>query len=333
MLEVDDSQAPERREGHERWLVMQSAYAEYQRASEACGSTVQFADDSIPSARIRLTMLDGKQRAFERYLEARMEFLEFQFDGSKLPPAAPSERDTEASKVSSWSVFANYMPVLQMLGVILLCTTAFSLVREQKHLRDLEAIRSQRWATLSQPRDGVALYGHRLDIGLAPQQAAIRDVGQTPLGPALRKPTTTPQATARRGQPAQRVQPKQAGAKPEPAKKTQSRRIGTPNYYRFSLSPSRRFELVGPIKVSLLPVDSRRKSVGLSIHSNSMQMDVTHLQLNQPMWINVGYSEQPLELVVDRIDGNRLDGHLLEPTNHNGELRASQFRSTLPARP
>jgi len=44
-----------------------------------------------------------------------------------------------------------------------------------------------------------------------------------------------------------------------------------------------------------------------------MQIDVPRLQANQAVWINLGDYKQPLELVVDRITGNRLDGHLVEP--------------------
>jgi hypothetical protein len=80
MLDSDDSQEPEiRNDEHNHWLAMQSAYAEYGRASEALEPTV----DSSNGERSRLITLEGQQRvAFERYLEARMEFLEFRFDQS-----------------------------------------------------------------------------------------------------------------------------------------------------------------------------------------------------------------------------------------------------------
>jgi len=57
-----------------------------------------------------------------------------------------------------------------------------------------------------------------------------------------------------------------------------------------------------------------------------MQIDVPRLQPNQAVWINVGYHEQPLELVVDRIAGNRLDGHLVEPRTNKAELSVSRLR-------
>jgi hypothetical protein len=346
MLEVDGSHGTERRdEGHDRWLGMQSAYAEYRRASAAFECALQFADDSTASERIRLTILERQQRvAFEHYVEARMEFLEFQFDGNNWPgngSAAPPKREPKVSRFSSWLAFANRTRALQILAVILLCTIAFSLIREQKHRRGLEATRNQPEAKLNQTRDGVQLFGQKLDNGIPSRHSAIRDVGHTPSARALRTPATTPHTTARkppverqrRHEAVLRVQPKQAGAKQELVPATQNQRIGTGAYYRFSLARFRQFKHVGPIKISLWSVDWQRRSVRLSIHSNSMQIDVTRLQGSQPVWINVGYSEQPVKVVVDRIAGNRVDGHVVEPRNNKADLTASRFRSTLPASP
>jgi hypothetical protein len=338
MLEVDDSHEPERRDDeHDRWLAMQSAYAEYKRASEALECTPQFADDSPTSERLRLSMLQGQQRvAFERYVEARMEFLEFWFDGRNLPGtglAAPPKCDTEYSPAGSWLAFVNGMPVLQILAVILLWMTAFSLIREQKHVRDLEAARNELRATLNQTRDGLQLHGQKLDTWAPPQHPAIPQVEHTPPVLARRRPDATLQATGRkpsaegqwRHQPALDVQPKQVGAKRAPVPGTQRQRRAR-TYYSFSLVPSRQFKRVGPVKVSVRSVDAQRKCVSLSILSDRMQIDVPRLQPNQAVWINVGYHEQPLKFVVDRIAGNRLDGHLVEPRINKAELRASQLR-------
>ena len=330
MLEIDDSHEPERREDeHHRWLAMQSAYAEYRRASEALECAPQFADDSPTSERLLLSMLEGEQRAaFERYLEARMEFLEFRFDRTNWPGtgvAPPPDR--EDSSAGSWLAFANCMPVLQILAVILLCATAFSLIREQKHMRALEASRNELGATLSQTRDELQLHRQKLDSWAPRQHPATPHVEHTPPLPARRGPAATLQADKGqwRRQPAQHVKPKQVGAKREPVLGTQSQRRKRA-YYRFSLVPSHQFKRVGPIKISLRSVDAQRKCVSLSILSNPMQIDVPRLQPNQAVWINVGYHEQPLELVVDRIAGNRLDGHLVEPRTNKAELSVSRLR-------
>ena len=337
MLEVDDSNEPERRDDeHERWLAMQAAYAEYRRASEALEYATQFADDSPTSEGLRLSMLEGQQRvAFERYLEARMEFLEFQFDGRSWPGtgvAAPPKCDTEYSRVGSRLAFANCLPFLQ--AVILLCTIAFSLILEQKHVRDLEAARNELRTTLNQTRDGLQLHQQKLNTLAAPHYSPIPQAEHTPPALARRRPATTPKAVRRkpsaevqwRHQPSLQVKPKQVGANREPVPGTRSQRSGVRTYFSLSLAPSRQFKRVGPIKVSIRAVDAQRKRVSLSILSDRMQIEVPRLQPNQPVWINQGYHEQPLELVIDRIAGNRLDGHLVERGNNKAALEASRLR-------
>jgi hypothetical protein len=106
MLEGDESHEPTRRDaGHNRWLAMQSAYAEYRGTSEALECARQSANESSINERSLLTIAVDRQRvAFECYFEARMEFLEFRFDESNRLGAgrvAPATRDTDHSSIGS----------------------------------------------------------------------------------------------------------------------------------------------------------------------------------------------------------------------------------------
>ena len=106
MLEGDESLEPTWRDvGHDRWLAMQSAYAEYRGSSEALECTRQSANESSTNERSLLTIAVDRQRvAFECYFEARMEFLEFRFDESNRLGAgrvAPATRDTDHSSIGS----------------------------------------------------------------------------------------------------------------------------------------------------------------------------------------------------------------------------------------
>ena len=346
MLEGEDSQKPARRDdGHDRWLAMQSAYAEYRSASEALECTRQSADDTSTSERLRLIVLEGQQRvAFERYLEARMEFLEFRFDESNPPgagPAAPAARDADYSAAGSWLAFANRKPVLPILAVLLLCTNAFSLIRQQRHVRDLEAARDELRAALNQTRAGLQTLGQRMDAWGTPQPAAIRQVVHTPPAAVRREPDASHRPTGRnssgegqsRHAAALHVPQKQVSAKRQPVVETRSQNIGARTYYNFSLAPSRQFKRIGPIELSLRSVDPRGKTVSLSIVSELARLNLDRLKLNEPVWIDRGYRQQPLELVIDRISGNRLDGHVIDPGEPKPELRASRLRPKLPASP
>jgi hypothetical protein len=344
MPEGEDSHQPQPRDGgHSRWLAMQSAYAEYRRASEALECTRQSADDSTANERLRLTLLEGQQRiAFERYLEARMEFLEFRFDESNRPadgvPLPVS--DGENSAIGSWLAFANRRPVLPILAVLLLCATAFSVVREEKRVRELEASRDQLQATLNQTRDGLQMLGQKLDgLGTA-QHSAIRQVEHTPHSPAARPAAASPASGKRppadeqpKHQPALRAQQKRVAQKRDPAPEVHGQNLAPPAYYSFSLTPSSQFKRVGPIELALRSVDPQRRYASLSVVSHAVKLDVLRLPLNKPVSIEVGYHQKPLELVVDRIAGNRLDGRLIEPRDDKAQLGASRMKPRLSLSP
>jgi hypothetical protein len=316
MLDSGDLHEPERHdEGHDRWLAMQSAYAEYTQASEVLECTHQSTDDSSTSERLQLTMLEGKQRvAFERYLEARMGFLECRFDESNQPGAAPP---AEAGYFGTGSrlAFAKTRPFLEVLAVILLCTTAFSLVREKQQLRKLETSRDGLQAALNETRDEVRLLGQKVDAGNSTAGH------QTPADERGKHKAALP------------VQQKKTIAKRrDPVQTAQGQRIGAHSYYRFSLGPSRQYTRVGPIEVSVRSVDARRHSANLLIVSNRVKF-VQRAETDQPVWIDVGGNQQPLELVLDRIAGDRLEGHLVESRKVATEPRDSRLKSALPASP
>jgi hypothetical protein len=316
MLDDGELHEPEGRdEGHDRWLAMQSAYTEYTRASEVLECTHQSTDGSSTSERLQLTMLEGKQRvAFERYLEARMEFLECRFDESNQPRAALPDEARYFGTGSRWA-FAKTRPLLEVLAVILLCTTAFSLVREKQQLRKLETSHDGLQAALNETRDEIRLLGQKMD---GRNSTAGYPTAEEPGRHKAALPVQQKKTVAKRRD---QVQP------------AQGQSIGAHSYYRFSLGPSRQYTRVGPLQVSLRSVDARRHSANLFIVSNSGKLDVQRAETDQPVWISVGGNQQPLELVVDRIAGNRLEGHLVETRKGVTEPRDNRLKSSLPASP
>ena len=81
MLRGDSQEASQRNGEHKRWLAMQSAHEEYQRSSEALEYLAPLSRDSTTDERLLRGILQDRQRAaFESYLDARMDFLEFRFD-------------------------------------------------------------------------------------------------------------------------------------------------------------------------------------------------------------------------------------------------------------
>jgi hypothetical protein len=282
---------------------MQSAYEEYKQASENLERACPSAEESSGGDRV-LTMLHVQQRvAFERYMEARMAFLELWFHQSQGSAATPASctGDEENHWSSRWLAFANQKPVLQVLSVLLIGVAAFCLVREQIHARALADARSELQAVRSQATDQLQLLGQRVDA---------LGGSQHPL-----------------------IQPKTiiAKAKKAPAPKPRLQKVGTPPPNGFSLTPSGKYKRVGPIEVAVRSVDAQRKTVSLFILSDRVTMDMPRVQQNQPVWIKVGNRRQLLGLVIDRIARNRLEGHLIGPMPVNTRLKANGSKSGLPA--
>jgi hypothetical protein len=328
-------QTPERERGHRCWLAMQSAYEEYRAASEVLECTHHSSDDSDSGSRMRLAILEGGQRAaFERYLEARMEFLEFRFDESNPPVGATSELacDSGRGRFGNWQALAHYKPVLQMLAMVLLCTTAITLVREQRQVRSLEATNAELRAAVSQTSEGLHLLGRRLDDQARPQMSATQraELSKATAEHIRNKPALTPPGKKTSGtmQSARstihRVQ-NQASAGRGHALRSRDSNAGAHASHPFSLSPSRKFESVGPIRASLRSVN--RNTVSLLIQTDTLTMDVPRLGLNQPLWINTGDGQRKVELIIDGITAGRATGHLMEfGGNEEPTLRAELTR-------
>lgn len=221
MEEVENTCEPTRQdEGHDRWLAMQSAYAEYRRASELLDYTRQSADDT--NERLKLPVLEGQQwLAFERYFDTRMEFLEARFDESHWPSPRAVQSPTLDIEPSAgtWSALINYKSVLQILAIVLLGTMAFALLGEQKRVRDLETSRDELQVTLNQTRDGLRLLGQKLDAWGAAQHSGLEQVEHRVLPPARHAPVATHRATGRKPQGWRRQSGVHAQQKPIAAKR------------------------------------------------------------------------------------------------------------------
>jgi hypothetical protein len=301
MSELEDSNGHVGQdEPHDRWLAMQSAYAEYMRVSEIVKNSRESARDSADPSYRDLTLLDCRQDGFERYLEARMEYMERRYDEGYRCEAAMASRPTpETAGLSTVSRLSGpKWPIIAVLVVGILSVTTFSFVREQKHVRDLDSARDQLRAALSDTQEESQLLAKKLE-GESTEHSAVRQVEHT-----AQPPAPTPQVDGRNpsGEPPRR-------RIPEPITKATSRSVVGRSY--FSLSRSSQSTRVGPIKISLMSIGMQRNSVDVFIVSASGMVKLQRLRLNQRMRIK-GSGRQPMELVVDRITPDGLFGHLLE---------------------
>jgi hypothetical protein len=276
---------------------------DYKRASKALQSYDQSTDESPSREVLRLAMLEGQQRiAFEHYVEARIEFLEFRVEennrpGPRLVVPIPAAGD---ALMHRW-LAVGWRPVLEVAAVLLLCVAVLSGVRQQRRLSEMEGTRDRLWTALNQTRDRLQVLGQRPETWDS-QHSAIREIQEQP-------------GASRAATPAVPLQPKPQALERAPVAATQVHSVAGRTYYKFSLAVSREFERIGPIEVLLRSIDTRGNYVNLAIVSDASKVVERRLQLNQPMRLPLGYRQQALELVVNRIVGDRIDGGLVEPAS------------------
>lgn len=106
---------------------------------------------------------------------------------------------------------------------------------------------------------------------------------------------------------------------------------GERNFYEFHLSKSKEFQRVGPLSLSLRKVNTKRKSYDLAMFVDDNQMQKKSVNLYEPIWINLEDRPQPVQLVVNQISKDQIQGYISEPKYKKAEL--GETVSATPAAP
>jgi hypothetical protein len=97
---------------------------------------------------------------------------------------------------------------------------------------------------------------------------------------------------------------------------------GERNYYEFQLDKSKRFQRVGSLSLSLRKVNTKHKSYNLAMMLDDFQLDKKNVNLYEPVWITLSDRPQPLELVINQVGKDHVQGYLSEPRYKKSELAA-----------
>jgi hypothetical protein len=327
---------------------MQAAYNKFRDASAVLDATTEQPQGTIsyPDGSPRIGTATSEQRAaFENYIEARMQFVEFQCDRQNAATrdfAGPNtvESSRGPSQVipvrGAWPVSKISRLALPAAVVALLCTTALTLayaVHERRQVRDSDAARDQISAMLSQTRDDIQAVVRKLDAVNVTQRFVVRESDG-----AIAKPVSPPrahvtQAAARKPvvQVWRRIPtPLSAPNKPSNVDTTHEKLIhkvqnlGGSTSWAFTLPVSKRFQSVGPLRLSLRLVNLKYRYLDLCIMADDFKLK--HVNLHEPVRIILRDPSRRLELVVTRIDKNHVHGHLNELKYRKSELTASHVR-------
>ena len=248
---------------------------------------------------------------------------------------------------------ANSRRGLWLAVLALACVTVFSVAyvaREQSHVRELAASRDELSAALNQARSQVDALTTKVDALSAAQQRASAPARRTRT--ASNAGATRPVDDPRWKQVQERLSEQQqqiasTREETERAREDLQARLGTTrdelsgsvartheelvalqkrgehNYHEFQLPKSKQFQRVGSISLSLRKVDYKHKSYDLAMIVDDFRLEKKRVNLHEPVLITVIDRPQPLELVVNQISKNQVQGYLSEPRYKKSELAVS----------
>jgi hypothetical protein len=99
---------------------------------------------------------------------------------------------------------------------------------------------------------------------------------------------------------------------------------GERKYVEFSLSKSKNFQRSGPLMLSLRKVDIKHNSFDLTMIVDDNELSKTKVNLYEPIWIHRVDDPQPVQVVVNRIDKDHVQGYVSAPKYRNSELAPSR---------
>ena len=95
---------------------------------------------------------------------------------------------------------------------------------------------------------------------------------------------------------------------------------GERNYVEFSLPKSKQFQRYGPLMLSLRKADTKHKSFDLAMIVDDNELNKKKVNLYEPIWIHRVDDPQPVQVVINKIDKDHVQGYVSAPKYRNSEL-------------
>jgi hypothetical protein len=109
------------------------------------------------------------------------------------------------------------------------------------------------------------------------------------------------------------------------------RRRGERDYFEFDIAKSKSLQRVGPVSVGLRKSDPKHKRYNLDMMVDDNKLEKKSVNLFEPVYITSPEWTQPLELVVNRVDKDRVKGYISTPKYKRDSTAPSTARSNLAA--
>ncbi len=107
-------------------------------------------------------------------------------------------------------------------------------------------------------------------------------------------------------------------------------RQGERDFQEFKLTKSREFRRVGPLSLALRKADTKHKRFDLELLVDDIKLQKKNVNLYEPFYITMSDRPRPIEVVVNRINRDQVEGYLSLPKYKRSELATNPTaRSTL----
>jgi outer membrane murein-binding lipoprotein Lpp len=95
---------------------------------------------------------------------------------------------------------------------------------------------------------------------------------------------------------------------------------GERSYFEFNLTKSKQFSRVGPIMLSLRRSDTKHKNFDLAMIVDDNELSKKRVNLYEPIWIHREGDPQPVQVIINRVEKNQVQGYVSAPRYKNSEL-------------
>jgi hypothetical protein len=95
---------------------------------------------------------------------------------------------------------------------------------------------------------------------------------------------------------------------------------GERSYFEFDLEKSKQFQRFGPLTLSLRKADTKHKSFDMEMIVDDNQLTKKKVNLYEPIVVFTENDSQPVQVVVNRVEKNRVHGYVSAPKYRPSEL-------------
>jgi flagellar motility protein MotE (MotC chaperone) len=95
---------------------------------------------------------------------------------------------------------------------------------------------------------------------------------------------------------------------------------GERSYFEFNLAKSKQFSRVGPIMLSLRRSDTKHKNFDLAMMVDDNELSKKRVNLYEPVWIHREGDPQPVQVIINKVEKNQVQGYVSAPRYKNSEL-------------